>query len=92
MRLLRKRRGREAVGKNVKMIIMTVGPGDRGIRALTRQDNEVPEAMDTMSGDMTLTGLEMTVGSTATECTIARVVLATDSGRRRRNICKHLGA
>ena len=88
MRLLHKRRGKEAVGTNARMIIMTVVQEDRGIRALTRQDSEVREALDTTNEDMNLTGLEMTVDSTAMECTIARVVLATGSGRRRRNICK----
>lgn len=89
MRLLHKRRGKEAVVMNVKMITMTVVPEDRGIRALTLPDSEVPEAMDTMNEDMNLTDLEMTVDSTVTECTIARVALATVSGQCRRSICKH---
>ena len=74
---------------NVKMIIMTVVQEDREIRALTRQDSEVPEAMDTTTGDMNLIDLEVTVDSIATACTIALVVLAIDSVRRGRNICKH---
>lgn len=89
MRLLQKRREKEAVGMNVKMTTMTVVQEDQGMRALTRQDREVPEVMDTTTGDMNLTGLEMTGGSTATECTIVRVVLATGNERRWGVICKH---